>query len=46
MRTGIGVDDKERGLMTAVAWARFRKFSDEGIAGLYAYLPARAHARH
>jgi len=46
MRTGIGVDGKERGLMTAVAWARFRKHSDEEIAWRYAYLTARAHARN
>ena len=46
MRTGIGVDGKEHGLMTSVAKARFTHFSDEEIGGLHAYLTARAQARH
>jgi len=45
MRTGIGVDGKEHGLMTAVAKSRFKHFSDDEIAGLHAYLVARAQAR-
>ena len=45
MRTGIGVDGKEHGLMTSVAKARFKHFSDEEIAGLHVYLLARARAR-
>ncbi len=42
LRTGIGVDGKEHGLMSEVAKARFRHFSDEEIAALHAYLSARA----
>jgi hypothetical protein len=43
LRTGIGVDGKEHGLMSEVAKARFRHFTDEEIAGLHAYLVARAN---
>ena len=44
MRTGIGADGKEHGLMTLVAKTRFHLLTDEEIAGLYAYLIARARA--
>ncbi len=42
MRTGIGVDGKEHGLMSVVARDRFTHFSDEEIASVHAYLLARA----
>jgi mono/diheme cytochrome c family protein len=42
MRTGIGMDDKEHGLMTEVAKGRFSHFTDQEIADLHAYLTARA----
>lgn len=42
LRTGIGVDGKEHGLMSEVAKARFRHFTDQEIAELHAYLVARA----
>jgi cytochrome c553 len=42
MRTGLAADGKPRGLMSAVARARFAHFSDAEIAELHAYLTARA----
>lgn len=42
LRTGIGADGKEHGLMTMVAKSRFSHLTDQEIAGLYAYLVARA----
>ena len=42
LRTGIGVDGKEHGLMSVVARDRFHHFSDEEIAGIHSYLTARA----
>ena len=45
MRTGIGADGKEHGLMTIVAKSRFHHFTDQEIADLYAYLVARAKLR-
>jgi len=42
LRTGIGADGKEHGLMSAVARARFHHFSDQEIADLHAYLTERA----
>ena len=42
MRTGIGADGKEHGLMTAVAKSRFHLLADQEIADLHAYLVARA----
>jgi len=45
LRTGIGADGKEHGLMTAVARARFHLLTDQEIADLHAYLVARARLR-
>jgi cytochrome c553 len=42
LRTGIGPDGKEHGLMTAVSKDRLRHLSDQEIADLHAYLVARA----
>ena len=42
LRTGIGVDGKEHGLMTEVAKTRLYHLSDQQIADLHAYLSARA----
>lgn len=44
MRTGIGMDDKEHGLMTEVSKERFSHLTDQEIAALHAYLTARAEA--
>lgn len=43
LRTGIGVDGKEHGLMTLVSRDRLHKLSDQEIAGIHAYLVARSH---
>jgi hypothetical protein len=42
LRTGIAADGKERGLMTGVARGRLYHLSDQQIAGIHAYLTARA----
>lgn len=42
MRTGVGMDDKEHGLMTEVARGRLVHMTDQEIADLHAYLTARA----
>ena len=42
LRTGIGADGKEHGLMTKVAKSRLHHFTDQEIAGIHAYLLARA----
>ena len=42
LRTGIGADGNEHGLMTEVARARFHLLTDQEIADLHAYLIARA----
>jgi mono/diheme cytochrome c family protein len=42
MRTGIGADGKEHGLMTEVARSRFHHLTDAQIAQIHAYLTARA----
>ncbi len=42
LRTGVGVDGKDHGLMSVVARDRFSHFSDEEIAGIHSYLTARA----
>ena len=42
LRTGIGVDGKEHGLMTTVARGRLYHLTDQEIAGIHAYLVARA----
>jgi mono/diheme cytochrome c family protein len=42
LRTGIGIDGKEHGLMTAVAKGRLYHLADPEIAGIHAYLVARA----
>ena len=42
LRTGIGVDGKEHGLMTAVAKGRLHHLSDQEITDIHAYLVARA----
>lgn len=42
LRTGIGADGKEHGLMTRVARSRFVNFTDAEIAEIHAYLTARA----
>jgi len=42
LRTGIGADGKEHGLMTIVSKSRFQNFTDPEIADLYTYLVARA----
>jgi mono/diheme cytochrome c family protein len=41
LRSGIGVDGKEHGLMTLVARDRLHKLSDQEIADIHAYLVAR-----
>ena len=45
LRTGIGADGKEHGLMTNVAKGRLHHLSDQEIAGIHAYLVARAMLR-
>jgi mono/diheme cytochrome c family protein len=45
LRTGIGADGKEHGLMSAVARTRFHLLTDQEIAGLHAYFVARAQTR-
>lgn len=42
LRTGVAADGKERGLMSEVAKSRLHKLTDEQIAGIHAYLTARA----
>ncbi|MEO5699903.1 MAG: c-type cytochrome [Casimicrobiaceae bacterium] len=42
LRTGVGADGKEHGLMSAVARTRFHLLTDQEIADLHAYLVARA----
>jgi mono/diheme cytochrome c family protein len=42
LRTGTGVDGGQHGLMSEVAKSRLRNLSDSQIAGLHAYLSARA----
>ncbi|HQR12774.1 MAG TPA: c-type cytochrome [Casimicrobiaceae bacterium] len=42
LRTGIGADGKEHGLMTSVARGRLHHLTDQEIAGIHAYLLARA----
>jgi mono/diheme cytochrome c family protein len=42
LRTGIGADGKEHGLMSIVAKSRFYHLTDQEIADLHAYLVARA----
>jgi mono/diheme cytochrome c family protein len=42
LRTGVGADGKEHGLMTRVALDRLHKMANDEIAGIYAYLVARA----
>jgi hypothetical protein len=42
LRTGIGADGKEHGLMSVVAKSRFHHLTDQEIADLHAYLVARA----
>lgn len=44
MRTGIGAGDRQLGLMTEVAPARFDAWSDAEIGSLHGYLKARAAA--
>ena len=44
LRTGIGLDGKEHGLMTIIARDRLHRLRDDEIAGLHAYLVARARA--
>ncbi|MEO8345398.1 MAG: cytochrome c [Betaproteobacteria bacterium] len=41
LRTGIGIDGKEHGLMTSVARSRLHHLNDKEIAGIHAYLVAR-----
>jgi mono/diheme cytochrome c family protein len=45
LRTGIGLDGKEHGLMTIIARDRLHRLRDDEIAGLHAYLVARARTR-
>lgn len=42
MRTGIGMDGKEHGLMTEVARSRFVHLTDQDVADLHGYFTARA----
>jgi hypothetical protein len=42
LRTGIGRDGKDHGLMSEVARGWLKYLSDDQIAGLHAYLVARA----
>jgi mono/diheme cytochrome c family protein len=42
LRTGVGLDGKEHGLMSDVARDRLHHLSDQEIAGIHAYLVARA----
>ena len=42
LRSGIGVDGKEHGLMTIVSRDRLHKLSDKEIADIHAYLVARS----
>lgn len=42
LRQGLASDGTERGLMTSVSLARFRRFSDSEIGALYAFLRERA----
>jgi mono/diheme cytochrome c family protein len=43
LRSGIGLDGKEHGLMTRVSRDRLRKLSDQEIADIHAYLVARSN---
>jgi mono/diheme cytochrome c family protein len=42
LRTGIGADGKEHGLMTRIAHDRLHRLTDDEIATLHAYLAARS----
>lgn len=42
LRTGVAADGKERGLMSLVAKSRLHNLTDQQIAGIHAYLTARA----
>jgi mono/diheme cytochrome c family protein len=42
LRTGMGADGKEHGLMSEVARSRLHHLTDQEIAGIHAYLVARA----
>jgi mono/diheme cytochrome c family protein len=42
LRTGVGADGKEHGLMSRVSRERLRTLVDEEIAGIHAYLLSRA----
>ncbi|MEP6997252.1 MAG: c-type cytochrome [Betaproteobacteria bacterium] len=42
LRTGIGVDGKEHGLMSTVSRDRLHRLSDQEIGDIHAYLVARA----
>ena len=42
LRSGIGVDGREHGLMSLVSRDRLHKLSDQEIAGIYGYLVARS----
>lgn len=45
LRTGIGADGNEPGLMSVVARTRFHLLTDQEIAGLHADLGERARIR-
>ncbi len=45
LRTGIGVDGRERGLMSRVAKDRLYRLSDRQITELHAYLVERAQLK-
>ena len=42
LRTGVGADGKEHGLMSQIARDRLHKLSDDQIGAVFAYLTARA----
>jgi cytochrome c553 len=42
MHDGVALGDRDTGFMSSVARGRFRHFTDEEIAALYAYLRHRA----
>lgn len=42
MRTGVGIGDRQLGLMSRVAQSRFRHFTDDEIGAIHAFLHARA----
>jgi mono/diheme cytochrome c family protein len=42
LRTGVGADGKEHGLMSMIARDRLHKLTDDQIAAVFAYLTARA----